>query len=77
MQKRRERTERGCAKWKLAMHVGNFYPSMWDQPNQMEEGEGDCPEAIARANLSAQAHSLTELGVLALLLVSALTAREK
>ena len=35
------------------------------------------PEAIARANLSAQAHSLTELGVLALLLVSALTAREK
>lgn len=43
----------------------------------MEEGERDCPEAIARANLSAQAHSLTELGVLALLLVSALTAREK
>lgn len=43
----------------------------------MEEGEGDCPEAIARANLSAQAHSLTELGVLALLLVSALTAIEK
>lgn len=38
MQKRRERTERGCAKWELAMHVGNFYPSMWDQPNGRRRG---------------------------------------
>lgn len=44
---------------------------------EQELERGPSPKAIARANLSAQAHSLTELGVLALLLVSALTAREK